>query len=78
MKENLDVDTFPSMPSEERDNQQGRFDDMESRHSLTKSSLDLGWWVLFLLSTNCDLFTHFFFKFVCDEFLYQFLFTALL
>lgn len=42
MKENLDVDTFPSMPSEERDNQQGRFDDLESRHSLTKSSLDLG------------------------------------
>ncbi|XP_029803681.1 inaD-like protein isoform X2 [Suricata suricatta] len=42
VKENFGIDSLPSMPSSEGSSQQGRFDDLETLNSLTKSSLDLG------------------------------------
>lgn len=52
MKENFGISSLPSIPSSEGNSQQGRFDDLENLNSLTKSSLDLGLWFLFLINTN--------------------------
>uniref|UniRef100_A0A8D0PUE6 Multiple PDZ domain protein n=1 Tax=Sus scrofa TaxID=9823 RepID=A0A8D0PUE6_PIG len=42
MKENVGIDSLPSMSSTEGNSPRGRFDDLENLNSLTKSSLDLG------------------------------------
>lgn len=52
MKENFGIGSLPSIPSSEGGSQQSRFDDLENLNSLTKSSLDLGLWSLFLINTN--------------------------
>uniref|UniRef100_A0A8D1HV59 Multiple PDZ domain protein n=2 Tax=Sus scrofa TaxID=9823 RepID=A0A8D1HV59_PIG len=42
MKENVGIDSLPSVSSTEGNSPRGRFDDLENLNSLTKSSLDLG------------------------------------
>lgn len=68
MKENFGIDSLPSIPSTEANSQQGRFDDLENLNSLTKSSVELGLWFLFLINTNYTIVQSFSFTFVCDEF----------
>lgn len=67
MKENFGISSLPSISSSEGNSQQGRFDDLENLNSLTKSSLDLGLWFLFLINTNCIILQSLSFVFMYDN-----------